>query len=48
MRHGLVLDLEGDREKDRRDDAHIFSLRQFVPFGETGNTRGIQGKEDDR
>lgn len=48
MGHGLGLDLEGDKEKDWKDEAHIFSLRQFVPFSETGNTRGIQGKENDR
>lgn len=35
------VDLEGDREKDRKDDVYVFSLRPFVPFSEIGNKRYV-------
>lgn len=37
--HGLELDLEGDGEKDSKDDAYIFSCGQFVPCSEIENKR---------
>lgn len=37
------MDLEGDGKKDRKDDAYVFSRRQFVPLSEIRNARGRAG-----
>lgn len=42
------LDLEGNREKDRKDDVFVFSLRPFVPFSEIGNKKYVGQKREDK
>lgn len=36
--------MEGDREKDRKDDVFVFSLKLFVPFSEIGNKKYVGQK----